>query len=569
MKENVFDNILDFLCSGIPMKSARESVRDELFDHLMCKYETNIACGLDEEDAAESAIKDLGDVSALKFKLSSVHGYAPKPTLKKAMNLLIAGFVLISFHISLFNGMADITKFIGSIVFLVAVFCLAKANDKLKKAFIVRSALFILDAAAGALMPDWFDGFNINAPIGIITGILNITFWICFLGGLYELVRPYESVKPLKKRINFSLFVNVIVYVIQIILFCTYFVDNDYWIDDPEVAWLLIPFFVASIIANLFVFVGVSKLLWNSDHEYKIETSSSKKIIIAVMAVLLAVVPRIAVDIYCSTQKADISVYTVDDSDISEAEYNRICNILLSYGIPDNVVYSLPESEIVNYSDCVDILEYSSREQSFIHNDYTQSYAICNDLLVGYYGCAFEIKEDDGHSHYRILSWIEYDSMGYSYDDAFFFEYNQRAFSPLNYDGKYNDDFLLILSYDNSEAVKNEPLDIYTDENALTDSITGVRFEGKEKMLIIHAADYNLTDKGMLGNGSNHLVSFIHRTSFVAFPYRSAYDINNAGYADSFGFIKKQIGGGIHIPMPLEYDKYKDVLISEEFYAES
>lgn len=530
MQKHNFDEILDFLCSGIPMKSARESVRDELFDHLMCKYETNIACGLDEENAAESAIKDLGDVSALKFKLSSVHGYAPKPTLKKAMNLLIAGFVLISFHISLFNGMADITKFIGSIMFLVAVFCLAKANNKLNKAFIVRSALFVLDAAAGALMPDWFDGFNINAPLGIITGILNITFWICFLGGLYELVRPYESIKPLKKRINFSLFVNVIISGVQIILFCAYFVDNDYWIDDPEVAWLLIPFAVASIIANLFVFVGVSKLLWNSDHEYKIETSSSKKIIIAVVAVLLAVVPRIAVDIYCSTQKADVSVYNVDDSDISEAEYNRICNNLLSYGIPEEIVYMLPESEIENYSDCIHKSEFSEFAQQFMDdndNPYVQKH---HDTSIENGACAIGFED----YHIRVLSWVKYIECPGEYTNGIFWNNEYIKMYPVNLDDEYNGDFLLILSEENGEVIKNEPLNIYVDENGLTDRMTGARFQVKEGLTVIHAESFWV--ESIYQQWANYGLTTVNRRNPFSFLNRSPLRFYESAQHNSFEY---------------------------------
>ncbi len=530
MQKHNFDDILDFLCSGIPMKSARESVRDELFDHLMCKYETNIACGLDEEDASESAIKDLGDVSALKFKLSSVHGYAPKPTLKKAMNLLIAGFVLMSFHISLFDGMADITKFIGSIMFLVAVFCLSKANHKLKKAFILRSSSFVFDVTAGALMPEWFDGFNINSPIGIVTGILNIMFWIYFLGGLYELVKPYESIKSLKRRINFSLFVNVIISVVQIILFCAYFVDNDYWIDDPEVAWLLIPFAISSIIANLFVFVGVSKLLWNSDHEYKIETSSSKKIIVAVVAVFLAVVPRFAVDIYCSTQKADVSVYTVDDSDISEEEYNRICNNLLSYGIPEEIVYMLPESEIENYSDCIHKSEFSEFAQQFI-DDYDNPYVQKHyDTSIENGACAIGFED----YHIRVLSWVKYIECPGEYTNGIFWNNEWIKMYPVNLDDEYNGDFLLILSEEYEEVFKNEPLNIYVDEKGLTDRMTGARFQVKEGLIVIHAESFWIDS--IYQQWANYGLTTVNRRIPFSFLNRSPLRFYESSQHNSFEY---------------------------------
>ena len=43
MNENRFDEILEYLCSGIMSKKERENVKDELYDHLMTKFEINLA----------------------------------------------------------------------------------------------------------------------------------------------------------------------------------------------------------------------------------------------------------------------------------------------------------------------------------------------------------------------------------------------------------------------------------------------------------------------------------------------------------------------------------------------
>ena len=555
MREHDFDNLLDFLCSGIPMKSARENVRDELYDHLMCKYETNIACGLDENDAAESAVKELGDISALKFRLGAVHGYAPKPTLKKAMNLLIAGFVLISFHINFFDGMADITKFIGNIMFLVAVFCLGKANAKLKKAFIIRSVSFVLTAATEALMPDWFDGFNTNVPFGIINSVLTVGFWVCFLGGLYELVKPYESIKPMRNRLIFSLAINVIISIIQLVLFSVYFVDNDYWVDDPEVAWIIIPFAIASLIVNLLVFSGVSKLLWNTDHEYKIETSSTKKIIIAVAAVLLTVLPRAAIDIYSSTQKADISVYNIDDSDISEDEYNRICNNLLSYGIPEDIVYILPESEIEKYSDSIHKSEFSEYTQQ-LFGDHSNLYRQKNEGTVTD-SDAYAVGLEGGYI--RILSWVKYIECPGEYSNGIFWNNEYTRFYSVNSDEEYNGDFLLILSEENGKIMKNEPLDIYVGEKALTDRMTGARFQVKEGLTVFHAESF-MVDR-MYQQYANYALSTVNRIIPFSFLNRSPLSFFESSQHNSLEYNNIYSEFLVSWAIPgIDYDEQKEIL---------
>ena len=555
MQEHNFDNILDFLCSGISMKSVRENVRDELYDHLMCKYETNIACGFDEYEAEESAIKDLGDVSALKFRLGAVHGYAPKPTLKKAMNLLIAGFVLISFRINFFEGMGDITQFIGKIMFLVAVFCLGKANTKLNRAFVIRSISFALTALVESLMPEWFDGFNINVPFGIINSVLTVAFWVSFLGGLYELVKPYESIKKIRKRFVYALVFNIIVSIIQFVLFSAYFVDNDYWIDDPEVAWIIIPFAVASVIADLFVFAGVSKLLWNTDHEYKIETSSTKKIIIAVAAVLLTLVPRAAIDIYSSTQEADVSVYSTDDSDISEEEYNRICNNLLSYGIPEDIVYILPESEIEKYSDSIHKSEFSEYTQQ-LFGDHSNLYRQKNEGTVTD-SDAYAVGLEGGYI--RILSWVKYIECPGEYSNGIFWNYEYTRFCSVNSDEEYNGDFLLILSEENGKIMKNEPLDIYVGEKALTDRMTGARFQVKEGLTVFHAESF-MVDR-MYQQYANYALSTVNRIISFSFLNRSPLRFYESSQHNSLEYNNIYCEFMVSWAIPgVDYDEQKEML---------
>ena len=50
-----FDRFLDYVCGNIISKRERENARNELYDHLMCIYECNLAQGMDEEHAAIEA----------------------------------------------------------------------------------------------------------------------------------------------------------------------------------------------------------------------------------------------------------------------------------------------------------------------------------------------------------------------------------------------------------------------------------------------------------------------------------------------------------------------------------
>ncbi|MBR3779873.1 MAG: hypothetical protein IKK63_01565 [Clostridia bacterium] len=575
MQEHNFDKILDFLCSGIMSKKERQNVRDELFDHLMCKYETNIAMGMDDELATENAIKDLGDRTVIKYRLSQVHSYYPNLSMKKAMNLLTLGFCLMSFQINIIINIintGEITKFIGQIIMIVALFCLSKSNDKLKKAFVFGSAEFTLTKIAVAITPALPSViFWIPHVLYIASCIANIVKWFYLFYGLRDLTAPFKEEYRKTIPYGFASFVNLLspVYFIWV---CSAMIVSENSIPDiSEVAtgaaYIIIPFALISIIITLIVFVMSSKCLWQNDHEYQIETSSKKKAIAAILAVAIAIVPMLAVDLSMSFDKAETGIYSIDDSDISETDCNSTCEKLMAYGVPEKIIRNLPESEIAKYSDCLPITAYSQREQKFILSAAKDNGTggFDDGVKTECHACAFEIKDENGNSYYRILSWLEYSANGNYYDQAFFFNYNSDSYIPLNYDGEYNGDFLLILSEENGETLKNEPLDVYTGENALTDSVTGIRFEGKENLLILHAADYVLMRSSMLGNGSHRILEFFHRTFPVSLPCRNAYDAYKNDYHsfDGYGLVRAQLFTEVHFPMPFEDDEYKDLVIEE------
>ena len=55
-----FDKFLDYVCGDIISDRERENTRNELYDHLMCIYECNLAQGMDEEKATIEAENSMG-----------------------------------------------------------------------------------------------------------------------------------------------------------------------------------------------------------------------------------------------------------------------------------------------------------------------------------------------------------------------------------------------------------------------------------------------------------------------------------------------------------------------------
>lgn len=519
MKEHNFDKILDFLCSGIAMKSERERVRDELYDHLMCKYETNIACGMEEEKAVEAAIKDLGDAEKLKSDLGAVHGYAPKTAMKKALEGLRFSY-LFALMCGAFKAMNrnEIWGLIGPAYFLLGVFGISKANKKLKRAFYINSISYVLICLLNGFMSDWFELFNFNIPFGIVNFVLNVLFSACFTGGLYELVKPYESIKPMKNKLRVVFVLNIILSVVQFILFTTHYGDNNYEI-------LKIPLAVAILCANVvnFTLWNMSKLLFDSDHEYKVEASVSKSFSVLIIALIVGVLPAVCIDVAYSLQKAETSAYTIDDSDISQSEYNRICNNLLSYGIPEEIVYNLPESEIEKYGDSLNLSEIDNSAKSYYLRREETELKNFNGVLVETNTWAVVLK----NGNIRVLSYLKYVEGSKGFIDGAFLESSLTTSQE-----KDESSFVLVLSEENGVTVKNEPIGVYDIINGANNTSNGVIFEAKNGLTVICAQTFTDNEPQRY----NYILSlYVRKTPFALF-YRNPYDAFL--YTDSYDYYK-------------------------------
>ena len=92
MSERKFEEILEYLCGDIAFKSERRDAMDELYDHLMKKYETNLACGMTEDEAEDDAVNQLGDTKQIRMDLIRAH----ESTGRHIINLFAVAFTMVT-----------------------------------------------------------------------------------------------------------------------------------------------------------------------------------------------------------------------------------------------------------------------------------------------------------------------------------------------------------------------------------------------------------------------------------------------------------------------------------------
>lgn len=595
MDNSRFDKTIDFLCSGIMSKKERENVKDELFDHLMTKYEINLAVGMDEEQAADAAINALGNRALLRENLSKVHSYYPALSLKKAMTLLIVGYLFMTVHINFFDGMQQITTFFGEIIFLVGLFCFRTANKQLKGAFASRAAMTAVSAFTYGFNPlfGMYPAFNIF--FGVTEMLLNASSWFLLYNGLKKLSEPYaeHSSKPL--RFGLCAFISCVLPVGGgiIALVATDGEQTTVNFTSDGLGILIIPLFVLMIVAIFMpvqLFSRINKLLYGSDHEYKVVDSSAQKFAIGFAAIAIGLIFSFAGDFVYVNQKAETTPYTVDDTELSDADYFAICEGLRSYNIPDEVIEKLPKSEIANYKGIVNAEELSEKYELIMdmhgngYEGYTEYHGndITNYLEVtdNYY--AVMISDEKGR-RIRILSHFRYERNERCKTDPEYYvdgicmylnsseKYIHTYIEDYEYESgknKYNNDFLLILSEENGELMKNEPLRIYDKESLWVfpyQGIAGYEYEAKLGMDIFFASSYYVPNEESCSTYKD--VKLIHRRYPISFGARTVKDLMSFGetihFHNVFGFEE------FHISNQLWWRDYEKTQENAEVYDET
>lgn len=558
MRKPEFDSLLDYLCSGIHSADERQSVRDELYDHLMCLYEKNTAVGMDEEAAAKEAMNTLGNADELRHELSLVHSYSPNESMNRAVALLIAGFVFSSFQLNFFSGMETLWKLLGAVLTLCGLFSLRKANKMLKYAMITDCFACAAAAVSFAVYPLLYEYSAWVVGCACVRLALGLATWLLTLKGLSELTSPYKAFA--KKPLRYSLVggLNILSSIVSGTLIV---LTNGSRLNisggDTAVTAVIFSVTLALILSALVLLIRVYKLLNICGHEYRVESSGKKQVAVIVAAVLLFFAVGAGADMYSSLREAEEKPYTVNDAGMAKSEYNRICGLMREYGVRLDVINSLPESELANYADIEDPAAFDFDElQSLIESNRTANTATLGSRTVTGNCFMIPLKNYD----VRILRYYELTAADDRLADITgcidHFIINQPELMPLSCGGEHNGDFLLLLKGFSGTETEYEPLAIHGGNNSLVDSIYTVDFREKCPMRLFHAATYSF-----YGSDSVYISSgFIRRSSpLLGIGERTAAEIEQkSSVIDSPFYSRAHVDSVTWLPQPLSAENEED-----------
>lgn len=530
-----FDEFLDYVCGGIISKRERENVRNELFDHLMCTYECNLARGMDEDRAATEAENSMGDRNVVRTRLEQVHASFPELEFKSALTLVIVGFFFASFQITLFSGMDILLKLLGQSMMIAGVFCLRKAHKKLGLSFAAIIGQYIFSGASTVLTP-----ISENHPLplfilSLLGAVCGAAFWLFFAGGLTDLAKKCGSAKGL--HLPLCAASNIILYAFNCAAYTYMFVSDTTYLnaDNAPVFGVAV---MAAVILDLIITIAVlrrtNKFLYENGHEYGAESSGLKKAAITICSFALVIAACASFDAYRLTRKAEVEPYSTEDIAMDAGERAKIENTLAGYGIDKEVLKFLPNSEIMRFKDTASVDELNNRSLQNIK--YTKKYQsiknsdgeIENSIYSGY------IYRDNTTHYIERLTYCVTDSDGQkcmlccfrlknikslsgtnkyeSYVDCMEFEKSDPNNHPMLYNVYRSNDSLLILTDENGKIVRNKPLSLKTSTDSIENgTISNVEFEYKSWMRIFYIADLTITDAQYPIYDVDLGITYIHR----------------------------------------------------------
>ncbi len=528
-----FDKFLDYVCGDIISDRERENARNELYDHLMCTYECNLAQGMNEEKAAIEAENSMGDKNDVKTKLGQVHASFPELRFKSALALVIVGFFFASFQISLLGGMDILIKLFGQSLMIAGTFCLRKAHKKLGSAFAAIMGQYVFSGASTVLTPIAEDHPLPILVLSLLGAICGAAFWVLFVGGLIDLTREHEDEEAL--HLPLCAVSNVFLSALNGGTYIYMYITKTASLNSenaPAFFLIAILLVILNMIITITVLRRANRFLYESGHEYEAESSGLKKGVITLCAFALVLAACAGFDAYRLTRKAEIEPYSTADISMDADERARIENTLADYGVDREVLKLLPNSEIMRFRNTASVDKLTDRSLQGIK--YTKEYqnrrSSDGKLKSGVYTMSttgdpsyyFEnftycVTDNDGKKQLLCsfeLKNIESAKKGNikNYADCLEFEKSDANKSLMTYQVYRNNDSFFILTQEDGQELKNKPLNIKRKTDALGNTaISEVEFQCKPGMRIFYTADLTVADTPYPIYDIKLGASYIHR----------------------------------------------------------
>lgn len=440
----IIDEYINSICRKIMSPRKKNEVYDELYSHLIEEYEKNVSLGLDDESAQLKAIEKMGDKEKIASDFGKIYLIIPTEYMRSSLNFIIWGMALSFFRINLFNGMGDITKFIGGLLILYGLFKLKSVNKKLNIAFLVNIGIELFSLVTHNISLYIVDSSILQIINSFIVIPITLFEYWCIFTGIRDITENLISNEDKKPHLT-SGFLSYVLCAI-IIVFSA--------LTEVSIIIYVTPLLMIFCLCQL---GRAKKILAYKEPEFDLTETlkKSEKVIFVSLAIILAVTPLVSTYL-ASSPKVETAIYNIANSNAPQSEIEKARANMLELGFPEEYLNDLPDSEVLEYSDATHLLVQKPDEikETTLVND---KIVICTSETFIFYFPDREIR--------TIMRISLPDNSNAKYRNGVYHQYYDGDFLPVEKDE--NREFFIALSDDNNETYSTAPLSEYTPKSQI------------------------------------------------------------------------------------------------------
>lgn len=448
MNENkdflIFDEYINSITKKIMSLRKKNEVYDELYSHLIEEYEKNFSLGMDDENAQLKAIEKMGDKEKITNDFGKLYSIIPTEYMRSSLNFIIWGTVLGYFQLNLFTGMGEITRFIGSLLFLYGLFKLRRTSKKLNFALYLNIGIKLFSLVIQNLSLYMVDSGKLELVNIFVAVPLDLFIYWCIFSGTKEITRNLISDNDKNPHLIGGFLSYTMCSII--IVFSA--------LSETTIFAYITP---VLMIFSLCQLSRAKNILAYKEPEFDLTEALHKveKVIFVILAIVIAITPLVSTYI-ASTPNVETIIYNTADSDVEKSKIDEARNNMLELGFPEEYLNDLPDSEVLKYGDATYLLIDKPDEikQTTLAND---KEVICISETFIFYYAECEI---------RTMMRVELpDNSKAKYRNGLYHQYYDEDFVPLDTDE--DNEFFVALSDDNNQTYSTSPISEYTPKNQI------------------------------------------------------------------------------------------------------
>lgn len=547
----IIDAYIKTVSKEIRNRKVKRELKDELLSHIMEIYERNIALGMSDEEAQKDAIAHMGDSEAVaktfkKLYPISSYDFLQNNTSRFVMGIAWSLFLLVSRA----EPLNSIWFLYALSVCYEALWHYRKIDKKFKFAFNTSIFNFVFIIIFNFIYNYFTLDYSFYRFIIIGYTIISSIEYLFIFYGIKELEKKLEISKKDSRSPIISCCMLIVT---QILVSAIELTDNELLLYFMGISAFFLSFFPLAMLGDTTEYFEEIEVYTPKSKEEQ-RKHAFKKIGVWIVAILFIwVTGFISLNRPVKTHEFILQ----DTSQQNNTE--EIREELISLGLSQNIVYDLPDSEIIKY-DNVEYVDFYSNDDK----DYK------TDLIYHAYAC-FMPANNSQPERVRVL---------------FVFN-NFDCFEELNRDGIYfwKNAYGVDVLESSAEKSSNMFFQILCEIGEKTEKI--VPFYQNEKMY----SDNKLTpvgfEFGLAKNGANHRIyiaqtfvpndehitvglQYYHNDDSVHHNTRHAHYIKEIfnTYAGLNGISNESIEGYFNNPLYIEPEKTEEPILEVPIYLD-